>query len=754
MQGQGIFCLRLLMTRLRVVYGVVVFLSAFLLFLGEPMAAKELLPVLGGSSAVWVTCLVFFQATLLLGYLYAHWMVRWGRGRVHALLLGAAVLVVALRFGGPTGFSLSASENPVRTIFLALGATIGLPFFALSATSPLLQVWWARRMGGVVPYRLFGLSNVGSLLALVLYPLVVEPRVTLARQRVAWGAGFVVFAGLCGWLSLGGQSESQRTRREGEDTERFVDSGDVSPARGGVLGRKGVGGRGGWSSSGSFDSGAHDVSAFAQDDDDLGANDDGLGTRPGWRWMWFLLPMGAAMQLSAVTGHLSQDIAAIPLLWVLPLAVYLLTFILAFDAPWLYRRWLVARLLVVMLASLGYALSKMDARMPVGLSILFYLVEVFVACWFCHAETYRLRPSSADESTVFYLLVVAGGVAGTFFVGIASPLIFRANYDLAIAFLVTAVLAAAVVWGGGWSQRALWGATSMGLLVLCLALHVEFERNVLMRARNFYGSLRVTEAGFDDQGLGEGGSASVGTGPVRVLMNGRIRHGMQMMDAGRRDVPTTYYGVDSGVGLALRSCCEGRAKKVGVVGLGVGTLAAYGRAGDRFRFYEINPLVEPIARNLFTYLRDSGAAVTVVNGDGRMSLSREAPQGFDVLAVDAFTGDAIPLHLLTREAMEVYRRQLAPGGVVAFHVSNSYLDLAPEIGRVAESVGMQARVVESFEAPAAGAYRATWVLVSGNAAFFARPEVAEASAAISSRAGMRVWTDDYSSLWPVLRLGQ
>jgi spermidine synthase len=452
---------------------------------------------------------------------------------------------------------------------------------------------------------------------------------------------------------------------------------------------------------------------------------------------------------------LSQDIAAIPLLWILPLATYLVTFILAFEMPGLYRRWVVGRFLAVMLASLGYALSKMDTRLPVGLAVLFFLVEIFVACWFCHAEVYRLRPAGARESTVFYLLVAAGGVAGTFFVGILSPLIFRANYDLAIAFLVTAVLAAVVTWEDGWAQRMLWCTGSVLLAALTVLLHVEIERHALMTARNFYGSLRVTAADFDDQGdMRANGDAFTGTGPVRVLMNGRIRHGMQMMDADRQDVPTTYYGADSGVGLALRSCCEGRAKNVGVVGLGVGTLAAYGRAGDRFRFYEINPLVEPIARNLFTYLRDSSAAVTVVGGDGRMSLTLEAPQGFDVLVVDAFTGDAIPLHLLTREAMEVYQRQLAPGGVVAFHVSNSYLDLAPEIERVAKSEGMQARVVESFEVPAEGAYRATWVLVSGNAAFFERPEVASASAAITSRAGLRVWTDDYSSLWPVLRLGQ
>lgn len=280
-----------------------------------------------------------------------------------------------------------------------------------------------------------------------------------------------------------------------------------------------------------------------------------------------------------------------------------------------------------------------------------------------------------------------------------------------------------------------------------------------MSARNFYGALRVKEADFDDQddqrAKNPDGNAFARTGPVRILMNGRVRHGMQMMESvDRRRIPTTYYGVDSGVGVALRNCCVGRAKNVGVIGLGAGTVAAYGEAGDRFTFYEINPLVEPVARNFFTYLRDSRAAVDVVDGDGRAMLSREAPQGFDVLVVDAFSGDAIPLHLLTREAMEGYRRQLARGGLMAFHVSNSYLNLAPVIARLADAEGMTAKVVESDEIPAEGAYRATWVLVSGDAAFFARPGVAGVAMEIQRQPGLRVWTDDYSSLLPVLRLGR
>jgi spermidine synthase len=638
----------------------------------------------------------------------------------------------------------------VPTKFLAQGATIGLPFVMLAATGPLLQVSLARREGGVVPYRLFALSNVGSLLALVLYPTVIEPRLTLVEQRGWWGVGFLVYAAVCGWLGrrAGAVGAAETHVSEARPFDKLR-AGYGAPA---FVGRMPTHG------DDAAMNGAQGLVADEVKAVELRSIPHPAASRRGWgtlmgRGMWFLLPMGAAMQLCAVTSHLSQDVAAIPMLWVLPLGVYLVTFILAFEAPGAYRRWMVVRLLAVMLASLGYALSKVDTALPIRLAVLFYLMEVFVACWFCHAEVYRLRPENPEESTTFYLLVAAGGVAGTFLIAIASPLVFRSNYDLVSAFLVTAVLAAVVTWKDGWAQRLLW-VTGSGLLVaLTVMLHIGFGRHALMRARNFYGSLRVTEAnidsGADPTGMDAAGNFSSGTGPVRVLMNGRIRHGSQMMDADRRRTPTTYYGQDSGVGVALRSCCVGRTKRVGVVGLGVGTLAAYAHAGDAMRFYEINPLVEPIARNLFTYMRDSPAQITVVEGDGRASLEREPAQGFDVLVVDAFAGDAIPLHLLTREAMLVYRRHLAPGGVVAFHVSNSYVDLAPEIRRLADAVGMRARQVESVAVPAEGEYRASWVLVGGDQ-FFARPEVAAVSTAIPEQAGLRVWTDDYSSLLAVM----
>jgi hypothetical protein len=695
---------------IRAVYGGVVFLSAFLLFVMEPMAAKQLLPLLGGSSAVWVTCLVFFQAALLVGYLYAYWAARERYLRVHVSLAVFAVLVLlgpaALRFFiGVMGVTLEPnwgdSAHPVSTIFTVLTTTIGLPFVLLSSTSPLLQVWWTRQMGGAVPYRLFALSNAGSLLALAMYPTLIEPHISLAMQRNMWVLTFVVYVAASVWLG----------RRAAKAPQQ--------------------------------------VSLIAE------AAYQGVEIVTAWRrWLWFLLPMGASMQLAAVTSHLSQDIAAIPLLWVLPLGVYLLTFILAFEMPALYQRSLVSRLMIVMLASLGYALARIDTKLPVGIAVLFYMSEVFLTAWFCHAETYRLRPAGVERSTEFYLMIAGGGVAGTFLIAIVSPLVFRANYDLPLAFLATALLGTLVLWNEGWSQRALWLTASVLLLGTAVALRVQFGRNALIRTRNFYGSLRVTASDYEDQGENKA-DAALTAGPVRMLMNGRIRHGTQMMlDAEHRKMPTTYYGKDSGVGIVLGNCCPGRPKRVGVVGLGVGTLAAYGQGGDSVRFYEINPSVEPIARNLFTYLRESAADVTVVNGDGRLALQVEEPQRFDVLVVDAFTGDAIPLHLLTREAMEVYRRQIVPGGVIAFHVSNSYVDLAPEIARVADAEGMQARVVESFASPAEGAYRATWVLVSANPGFFSIPPLQRAAEPIPRRQDLRVWTDDYSSLLPVMRLGR
>jgi hypothetical protein len=680
----------LTISRSRLFFAGAIFLASFLLFLVEPIAAKQLLPSLGGSAAVWITCLVFFQTALLLAYLYAHWLARRPHPHLHlVLLLAACGLAIFWAFGG---IDLSSGpSHPIATVFFALGVWIGLPFLALGATSPLLQVWWSRLEQTEIPYRLFALSNLASLLALAAYPTLIEPRLTLHTQRIVWCFGFALFGILAAALTL-------RTRTAVAPAAITAAESASSPA---PLSRK---------------------------------------------LLWLLLPMAASMQLCAVTAHLTANIAPMPLLWILPLGVYLLTIVVAFEFPRLAPQAIVTRFLAVMLGGLGYMLSNIDVTVPMRIGVAFFLTELFFACLFCHSEAYALRPGRASESTLFYLLFAAGGALGSILVGIVFPLAFSFNYDVALTFFFTAVLALAATWKVHWGQRLLWSAAGIMMLVLVFWLHVAYQRNTIVAVRNFYGALRVKQD-----------LSSFPGATVRTLSNGSIQHGTQIFGTdAQRKTPTSYYAEDSGVGLALRYCCRdanGSAgpRSIGVIGLGAGTLAAYGRPGDRIRFYEINPAVEPIAQNAFTYMRESGAQTSVVLGDGRTSLAREPPQHFDVLVVDAFTGDAIPLHLLTREALALYRRNLAPGGIIAYHISNQHVDLEPAIALLAQASGMKAVRIDSPPNDNRGEFSAYWVLLSDNQAFFAEPEVAAAAKPTVFRPGLRMWTDDYSSLLPLLR---
>ncbi len=671
----------------RPLFAGAIFLSAFLLFLVEPIAAKELLPFLGGSAAVWITCLVFFQTTLLCAYLYAHWLTRHPHWRLHLLLLAAALSLGVFWVKGHIDLSNGAA-HPITTIFIALGIWIGLPFLMLGSTSPLLQTWWSQVEHQGIPYRLFALSNLGSLLALAAYPAWIEPNFTLHWQRAAWCCGFAVFAILAAILTL-------RARRPAENSASL----------------------------------------------EIERQPDAPATPLARKLLWLLLPMGASMQLCAVTSYITANIAPIPLLWILPLGVYLVSIVLAFQFPRFLPRGILARFLVVMLAALAYMLSQIDHSVPIAIGISFFLFELLVACLFCHVEAYALRPQRDSESTVFYLYFAGGGALGSLLVGIVAPMVFDFNYDLAVTFFVTALLALAATWCTGWPQRLLWSAAGIMLLVLCIWIHIAYQRETLLAVRNFYAALRVK------QSFGFPGAV------LRTLTNGSIEHGTQIFGTdAQRKMPTTYYAQDSGVGLALRFCCQNRPRSIGVIGLGAGTLAAYGRPGDRIRFYEINPAVIPIARNVFTYVRESQAQVTIVEGDARISLARESSQQFDVLAVDAFSGDAIPLHLLTVQALALYRRHLAPGGIIAFHISNQHVELEPAIALLAQSAHMNAMRFSSAANEDRGEYTAYWVLLTDNAAFFHQPEVASAGRQPVFRPGLRLWTDDYSSLLPLIRV--
>ena len=657
-------------------YGATIFLSAFLLFLIQPIFAKLILPWFGGSSAVWTTCLVFFQTALLAGYSYAHLLTQWKNPQaqpwVHVALLAAALLLLPVIPG--ERWKPSGAGDPAWQILAMLTAVLGLPYFLLSATSPLLQKWLAR--DGSEPYRLFALSNVGALLALAAYPLLIEPRIPTRAQDSWWSYGFAVFAVLCGaaaWLG---------SPRSGVPLE------DVSP-------------------------------------------EPRQSSIP-----WLLLAAAGSMMLVSTTNQLTQNVAAVPFLWILPLAVYLLSFIICFESPRWYKRGLFLRLLAVALASLAYALYDIQVSEAIPVAIPLFTIGLFLICMFCHGELSRLKPG-ASQLTSFYLMIALGGALGAIFTGLIAPRIFAGIYEFPLSLSFVALLALWLNWQGDWAQRLLWIAVAVAMAVALVEEARGYHKDAIVMMRNFYGSLRVVES-------------VRGGGNTRTLYHGTVQHGAQYLDAARRGEPTTYFGPDSGAGLVLRFCCAGP-KRVGIIGLGAGTLAAYGKPGDSFHFYEINPQVIDLAKSHFTFLSDSKASVSIAQGDARLSLERETGPLYDVFIADAFSGDAIPVHLLTKEAFRLYLTHMRPEGILAVHVSNNYLDLAPVVAQLAWSEGLFARIVRSPKDDRHLYAQSEWVLMSSNAAFFERPEISGVAKTIEERPGARLWTDDYNNLLQVLR---
>jgi spermidine synthase len=704
------------MPLVNLLFAIAIFLGSFLLFLVEPLAAKRLLPLLGGSATVWTTCLVFFQTTLLLGYLCAHLLATRLPQRAQALVysgLLAACLGQASMNLHP-GLRVTVA-HPVVSVFTLLGSLIGLPFLALSATNPLLQAWYARGPAWSnavasslhvarpvsAPYRLFALSNLASLLALITYPWLVEPRWSLRVQSLIWLVGFAVFALACAgiaWLKFRSEASVAVAPAVVKSLEIRVAAGD--------------------------------------------------------RVMWLALAACGSVLLCAMTNHVTQNIAAIPLLWIVPLTMYLLSFVVAFSRggwlPPIFRTRIpvlevtIARLCLlgltaVSLISIGYMLADTSRELPLKFLVPFYCAALFITCLFCHAELHRLRPAP-EQATSFYLMIAAGGALGSIFVGIFAPVIFSGSYELGYALVFTAAMMLAVTASQGIGWRVIGCALTVGMVVFFYLPIRHDRKNAIVQVRNFYGTLRVTQE-----------LQAPHTEYTRTLYHGTIIHGTQVFTSELRTTPTSYYARDSGVGLALDLCCSTRPRRVGMIGLGAGTLAAYGRKGDVFRFYDINTLVEPIARNWFSYLRESAAAIEIVPGDARLSMETEEPQGYDVLVVDAFSGDAIPVHLITREALDVYQRHLAPGGIIAFHVSNQFLDLVPVVKQQADRAGLQARLVITSDDDDVAEFGADWVLVTANADFLSQTSLAEAASPIPAKPGLRLWTDDYNSVLPLLR---
>ncbi|GLH74365.1 hypothetical protein GETHLI_28670 [Geothrix limicola] len=677
-----------------------IFLSAFLLFQVQPMVGKLVLPWFGGSAGVWTTCLLFFQTLLLAGYLYAHMVMRHlthrHQVRLHGALLLVACLSLPLRLH--PWFRPTGGAEPLGRLLGLLMLTVGLPYLVLSTTGPLVQAWVARR--GQVPYRLFALSNLASMLALLSYPICVEPFLPLKTQSWGWSVGFVAFAALVFSLAR---------RHASEGPALSLPHAEAAPS-----------------------------------------------SPPVQTWLWVAFAALPSILLMAVTTHLSTNVAPIPFLWVLPLGLYLLSFILCFDGTRWYRRGLFLGMLPLLLTLMSMSLSPdfryADYRFEalsaaagwlgsVRGQVALFSLGLFVACMVAHGELARRRPHPRFL-TGFYLRLSLGGALGGIFVAWAAPHLFTTYLELPLGLAAAAALAGlALAWDPG--PRSRWkvvSAGALGLLTAGLGVHAlrldrDADRITVARGRNFYGTLAV----FDNPER-----------TWRTLAHGTITHGGQFLDPAKADRPSTYYGPDSGVGLAIASLGEGP-RKLGVVGLGAGSLAAYGRAGDRLRFYEINAMVEPFARKHFTYLGHGRAAADIVLGDARLSLEAEAPQGYDLLAIDAFSSDAIPVHLLTREAFALYFRHLNPGGILAVHVSNRYLALQPVVRAAVDAFGWQARVVDTESDQDEGTYGSTWVLVTRDGSFFDRPAFQDNEDVKPLPAASLVWRDDFSNLFRALK---
>ena len=674
-------------------YPLTTFLSAFLLFQIQPMIARAILPWFGGSATLWTVAVLFFQLGLLGAYAYAHWILSTlSPSRQRMLHLAVVALsLLALPVTPSDALKPSGEHDPVLAILGVLFRTVALPYFVVAASAPLLQGWYAQETGSTArlpsPYVLYAVSNTGSLLALLSYPLAIEPVLGLRLQFGAWSVAYGGFALALVFLAWrGGRDASARA---------------AAPP----------------------------------------AAEAPSPPRPSSLALAAALGLAAATNtlLLALTTTLSHNIAPVPLLWVVPLALYLLSFALPFGFPMRWVRPVLPFLAVVALVPIARVVTS-TGKIALPSRLVYLMPAFFTICLACHVELTHLKPHPRYLSS-FYLMIALGGALGGVFAGVLSPLVFDSYHELPLGLAASAALAVCLF---GRAHRWSWHhplvavpvAAAVAVAAYIVHAWIEDLGAVRLATRNFYGTLVVKDE-----------PAPYDTGPLRLLINGSIKHGGQLLAPAHRRDPTTYYGPGSGAGLAIRAAEQAGPIRVGVIGLGTGTLACYGRAGDLYVFYEINPLVVGLASTEFSFLRDSPARIEVVPGDGRLSLERRAGPPFDVLVVDAFSGDSIPVHLLTREAFDLYFRRLAPTGIVALHISNKYVDLEPVVRAAADAFGKGA-VLVSTDDEDYPLYDSTWVLLSSRADRFETPAFKEAELLTAAPV---TWTDDYSNLLSVLK---
>jgi hypothetical protein len=733
------------------VYAVTIFLSAFLLFQVQPLIAKIILPWFGGSAAVWNAALLFFQLLLLAGYFYAHCLIKYVTPKkqfwTHALLLALSFTllpIIPAQHWKPTG-----AGDPTFRIVALLAATVGLPYMLLAATSPLLQAWYVRSRKAAIPYRLFALSNFGSMLALVTYPVYFEPTFALSRQAKIWSIGFVAFALACAFAAW--------RSRDAEPIEPEVAPVDApAPSFGRIV-------------------------------------------------KWIALAACASTLLLGTTTHLTQNVAPIPLLWVLPLSLYLLSFIIAFEGNTLYQRWFFLPLVVAALGLFSWGLAQSENNGDIKKTIAALCIALFVSCIFCHGELARDKPHPR-YLTLFYLMVSIGGAFGGLFVALVAPRVFNTYLEMPIAVVVCGILVAVVLYGKdsgaptpawlrvtlfalaavlvivlhnyipvplgatykyetvialllGWILvgAALWStetqlSTPIWLGSTLLAAAVAFgvylarveqagRKPYLLIARNFYGVLSVRDDPPDEINP-----------EIRALIHGTINHGTELLVPGGGRIATSYFGIGTGISRAIVAKQDTGPIRIGILGLGAGVTAALARQQDTLHYYEINPLVVDIAKTQFRFFNECPADKKIFMGDGRLVLESIPSENLDVLLMDAFSSDSVPIHLLTRESYQTYLKHMKPDGVIVINVSNRYLDLEPVIARAMTEMGWSGVVVNDDGADQPYYIASTFIVLSPDKKFFAHHQFdGFRSQMVLPHDEVRPWTDDYSNIIQILK---
>ncbi len=703
-------------------FAITIFISAFLLFQVQPIIARYILPWFGGSPAVWSTSMLFFQMGLLVGYTYAHVISTYLETRkqviVHFTLLGLSLLLLPIT---PTeALKPDSVDSPAMDIIFLLLSTVGIPYILVSSTGPLLQQWFAKKYPDRSPYRLYALSNFGSLLALLTYPFIVEPNFGLNTQTIFWSIGYGVFILMCGWAGMTvykSLTDLPVTLNKTESTEE------------------------------------QKMSIW-----------DPL--------LWIAFSASGSVLLLAATNFICQDVAVIPFFWILPLSLYLITFIIAFDSPRWYIRWIWIPALLLITPKIFIMLEDHYNLDYTGLTeqVIIYLGGMFLALMVAHGEMVRLKPPT-KHLTFFYLMVSLGGAIGGVFVTFIAPEIFSDFWDWPMGFVLILFLSGiSFLRKPGFdiplfisskvpkSKLPVWVLPTFVSMILVggsiyFALKItkfqdSFSNNVIASDRNFYGVLRVIES-YKGHSLHR-----------YNMYHGQINHGIQFQDPKKKRNATSYYSPRSGIGFAIRKHpkrLKNQSIHVGILGLGSGALSVYCRAKDKFVYYEIDPNVERIARKYFTYLNDGGKQIEVVLGDGRISMERELKEqgsrNFDILVIDAFSGDGIPIHLLTKEAFELYFQHLNSDGILAIHITNRHIDLKPLVYNMGKKFNMDTVFIKKSRKRSNGFKGTTWVLISNNQKFMQHPRVLANVDPWPTSVQEKeiIWTDNYSNLVELLK---